>query len=41
MSIRLCEEFMKKLKVPPVRRFAKKEAGITEDMVITIPLKGG
>ena len=46
MSIRLYEEFMKKLKVPQVRRFVKKGAGasidgMSEDLVITIPLKGG
>ena len=48
MSTRLYEEFMKKLKVPPVRRFVKRgnkesgaAAGASEDLVITIPLKGG
>lgn len=48
MSTRLYEEFMKKLKVPPIRRFVKRgnkesgaAAGASEDLVITIPLKGG
>lgn len=40
MSIRLYEEFMKKLKVKPVRRFNENPASST-DLVIAIPLKGG
>lgn len=39
MGTRLYEEFMKKLKVPPVQRFNKKQEN--KEIVIAIPLKGG
>lgn len=39
MTQRLYDEFIKKLKAPPVKRFNKKlEAN---ELVIAIPLKGG
>lgn len=46
MGTRLYDEFMKKLKVPPVRRYAKRIGSkdpITgsDELVICIPLKGG
>jgi hypothetical protein len=43
MGSRLYDEFMKKLKVPPVRRLtSKKDLAVkSEELVITIPLKGG
>ena len=39
MGSRLYDEFMKKLKVPPVQRFNKHEPG--KEVAIAIPLKGG
>jgi len=39
MGTRLYEEFMRKLKVPPVQRFNKKQEN--KEIVIAIPLKGG
>lgn len=39
MGTRLYDEFFKKLKVPPVQKFNKKEE--RKDIVIAIPLKGG
>jgi len=47
MGSRLYDEFMKKLKVPPVRRHKKNDDGSSNapgnntDLVIAIPLKGG
>lgn len=42
MGSRLYDEFMKKLKVPPVRRYKQAQAtGASEELVIIIPLKGG
>lgn len=43
MGTRLYEEFMKKLKVPPVKRFTKMGDSDPkkEELVIAIPLKGG
>jgi hypothetical protein len=40
MGTRLYEEFMKKLKVPPVQKFNKKKLE-NKEIVIAIPLKGG
>ena len=39
MTTRLYEDFMKKLKVPPIKRFKKNEG--SNELVIAIPLKGG
>jgi hypothetical protein len=39
MGTRLYDEFMKKLKVPPVQKLNKKQEN--HDIVIAIPLKGG
>lgn len=39
MTHRLYEDFLKKLKVPPVKRFNKKVD--EKELVIAIPLKGG
>lgn len=39
MGSRLYDEFMKKLKVPPVQKFNDKQE--TKEIVIAIPLKGG
>lgn len=42
MGTRLYDEFMKKLKVPPIQRLNMKKGGQEEkEIVITIPLKGG
>lgn len=41
MGSRLYDEFMKKLKVPPVRRFVTRKDASSEELVIAIPLKGG
>ena len=39
MGTRLYEEFMKKMKVPLVQRYNKKQEN--KEIVIAIPLKGG
>ena len=39
MGSRLYDEFMKKLKVPPVQKFNKKQDN--NEITIAIPLKGG
>ena len=39
MTSRLYDEFMKKLKVPPIKRFKKNVQN--QELVIAIPLKGG
>ncbi len=39
MGTRLYDEFIKKLKIPPVQKFNKKQE--TKEIVIAIPLKGG
>lgn len=41
MGTRLYEEFMRKLKVPPVQRMSKKGQTDAKEIVIAIPLKGG
>lgn len=43
MGSRLYDEFMKKLKVPTIRRQTQDEGseGASTDLVISIPLKGG
>lgn len=47
MGTRLYDEFMKKLKVPPVKRYTKKidpyngSKSSADELVIAIPLKGG
>jgi hypothetical protein len=41
MGTRLYEEFMRKLKVPPVQRMGKKGHTDHKEIVIAIPLKGG
>ena len=40
MGSRLYDEFMKKLKVPPIQKFNKKKLE-SKEIVIAIPLKGG
>ena len=40
MGSRLYDEFMKKLKVPPIQKFNKKNLE-NKEIVIAIPLKGG
>ena len=40
MTQRLYQDFLKKLKVKPVRKFRNKD-GDNDEIVIAIPLKGG